>query len=234
MKKQPIAIIGGMGPEASVYLYNTMIKQSIAIFHAVNNDDFPEILLYSIPVPDFISTNEKRHEALEILKEKVENMNLLNPLCYAIACNTAHVLIDELQRVAISPFTSIVDEVVKEVSKSEIKKIGLLGTPSTLKSNIYQDTLSDLGIKSVVPTSTEIEILEKIIRKVIAGTTEKSDINKLIKIANRLIEDGAEGIILGCTELPLVFPDEYSFPVYNSIEIISKTLLEKYYSQSGS
>ena len=70
MKKQPIAIIGVMGPEASVYLYNVLIKQSIDSYGAVNNDDFPEILLYSIPVPDFISTNEKRHEALEILKEK--------------------------------------------------------------------------------------------------------------------------------------------------------------------
>lgn len=232
MKKQPIAIIGGMGPEASAYFYNILIKQSIDLYNAVNNDDFPEIILYSVPVPDFISNNERRNEALGILKEKVKMLNLLNPLCIAIACNTAHVLLDDLQKVSEVPFISMIDEVVKIAKNTKAKKIGLLGTPSTLKSGIYQRALGKFEIKSILPTEAEISSIEKIVRNVIAGTIDnKSDINNLIQIANRLAKDGAEGIILGCTELPLVFPNNYSLPLYNSVEILSMALLKKYYSQ---
>lgn len=231
MKKQPIAIIGGMGPEASVYFYNTLIKQSIQYFHAVNNDDFPEIVLYSVPVPDFISSNEKRGEALEILKEKVKMLNSLNPLCIAMACNTAHVLIDDLQKVSKPPFVSMIDEVVKTVNSDKTKKIGLLGTPSTLKSKIYQCALEKIEVKSILPTEAEISDIDKIVRKVIAGTTDESDINLLVSISNKLRDEGADGIILGCTELPLVFPNNYPLPIYNSVEILSMALLKKYYSQ---
>lgn len=229
MKKQPIAIIGGMGPEASAYLYNMLIKQSIDLHGAVNNEDFPEIVLYSVPVPDFISNNNRRDEALKILKEKVKMLNSLNPLCISIACNTAHVLINGLQKISKAPFVSMINEVVEIVKKNKIKTVGLLGTPSTLKSKIYQNALKKNGIKSILPSEIEINNIEKMVRKVIAGTTNKSDINSLIQIANKLVENGAQGIILGCTELPLIFPSKYLIPIYNSVEILSLALLRRYY-----
>ena len=77
MRKRPIAIIGGMGPEASVYIYNLLIKQSIDLFGAVNNEDFPEIIIHSMPVPDFISSDERQDEALEMLKKRVTEINKL-------------------------------------------------------------------------------------------------------------------------------------------------------------
>lgn len=230
MKKQPIAIIGGMGPEASAYFYNMLIRQSIDLYNAVNNDDFPEIVLYSVPVPDFISNNDRQDEALKILKEKVKMLNSLNPLCVAIACNTAHVLIDDLQKISKAPFVSMINEVVEIIKKNKIKTVGLLGTPSTLKSNIYQNALEKNGIKSMLPSEIEINNIEKMVRKVIAGTTNKSDINSIIQITNRLVSNAAEGIILGCTELPLIFPSKYLIPVYNSVEILSLALLRRYYN----
>ena len=92
-RKKAIAILGGMGPEASAYLYRVLIESSIKHFRARNNDDFPEILLYSIPVPDFISSDINRSEALKMLKERVKQINSLSISSLCLACNTAHVLL---------------------------------------------------------------------------------------------------------------------------------------------
>lgn len=71
--------------------------------------------------------------------------------------------------------------------------------------------------------------MEKIIRRIIAGCSTANDSNSLISIATSLIKRGAQGIILGCTELPLVFPNDFSSPVFDSIKITSRVLLERYF-----
>lgn len=75
--------------------------------------------------------------------------------------------------------------------------------------------------------------MEAIIRKVIAGKVQKSDKLKLVEIANSLKEKGAEGIILGCTELPLIFPKRFDIPVFDSLEILARALLQKHYLGKG-
>ena len=229
MRNKPIAIIGGMGPEASAYLYTTLINNSVKHFHAVNNEDFPQIVLYSVPVPDFISTSTKEQEAVTILKQKVLDINKLNVLCGAIACNTAHKILNDLQSVSNFPFVSMVDEVVKVVKEDNIKRVGILGTPSTIRSSIYQDAFKKEGIETLVPTENNFFNIEKAIRNVISESTTKDDKQNLENIANSLKKEGADAIVLGCTELPLVFPLKYSLPVYNSVEILSMVLLHIYY-----
>jgi aspartate racemase len=229
MKNKPIAIIGGMGPEASAYLYTTLINNSVKHFQAVNNEDFPQIVLYSVPVPDFISTSAKEQEAVEILKQKVLDINKLNVLCGAIACNTAHKVLSSLQSVADFPFVSMVNEVVTVVKNDNIRQVGLLDTPSTIRSSIYQDAFSKEGIKTLVPSESNFANIEKAIRNVISESTTKDDRQALKETADYLKKGGAEAIVLGCTELPLIFPQEYSLPVYNSVEILSLALLRKYY-----
>lgn len=78
----------------------------------------------------------------------------------------------------------------------------------------------------------QIKTLEQIIRNVLAGKLVKQDAGKLIEIADALKRRGAEGIILGCTELPLIFPKSYQLPVYNSVEILAMALLQKHYKQN--
>lgn len=123
----------------------------------------------------------------------------------------------------------MIDEVVKKVRGDKIQKIGILGTPSTIKSKLYQSALEKQGIKVFLPSPPQIDTLEEIIRNIIKGDSEKSDAQKLKNIADSLMKRGATAVILGCTELPLVFPKKYSLPIYNSVEILSKALLRKYF-----
>lgn len=176
-------------------------------------------------MPDFISDNKKRKQALEMLKQRVKLLNNSNIACISIACNTAHILLPELQKISIIPFVSMIDEVAKKVYEDGNKKIGILGTPSTIKYRLYQEALNKYGIYTEIPSHEEIIMLEKIIRNVLKGKILKSDTNSLVKIANSLKAKGVEAIILGCTELPLVSPKEYSLPVYNSLKILAMALL---------
>lgn len=229
MKGQAIGILGGMGPEASVYLYRLLIEKAISDFGAKNNDDFPEIILHSIPVPDFISSDARKAEALQMLEERVRFLNNTNISCLAIACNTAHLLLPQLKNVSTVPFISMIDEAISVVEKDGMQTVGILGTPSTIRSGLYQHALIEKGIATVEPEEKMPPVLERVIRNVIKGDILRSDADALVTIANELKKKGAEGIILGCTELPLVFPNKYSLPVYNSITILALALLRKYF-----
>lgn len=231
MRKNPIVILGGMGPEASSYLYQTLIKESTVVFGVKNNNEFPEIILDSVPVPDFISDDQNRGKALLMLQERVKRLTILSPDSFSIACNTAHILLPSLQMLTGVPFISIIDEVVKRIKKDKLNKVGLLATPSTLRYGLYQQALTASGITTILPAKKQINLLEKIIRNVIAGKISNKNQQALVNIANSLKLKGAEGILLGCTELPLVFPADYILRSYNSVVILAQALLKKYYKK---
>ncbi len=231
-KKSAIGILGGMGPQASAYLYKLLIDMSIRDFGAKNNNDFPEIILHSIPIPDFISSDASREDALFMLQSRVRALNKLNISCLAIACNTIHILLPSLKKISCVPFVSIIDEVVKAVRQSRKRNVGLLASPSTIRYKLYQLALQKRNIKTLIPNQQQINILEKVSRNILSGKLIKEDSKRLKVIADSLKEKGVEAIILGCTELPLVFPSRYDLPVYSSLEILSKSLLQKYYKQN--
>jgi len=227
--KGAICILGGMGPQASSYMYKLLIDKAASEYGAKNNEDFPEIIVHSVPVPDFISDSKNKEKALSILRQRIKMLNKVNVSSFAIACNTAHILLNDLSAVSRKPFVSMIDAVVDEVSKTGYTKVGLLGSPSTLRSGIYQIKFANKKIGVVISEETDILVLEKIIRKVISNSTEKEDLKRLLSISNRLKLNGAQCIVLGCTELPLVFPRCCSLPVLNSVEVLSNKLLNNYY-----
>lgn len=225
-----IGILGGMGPQASARMLEVMISMASSEFDARNGDDFPEIILDSIPVPDFISDTNNTKPALKMLNDRVKKLNLLGVSHFAIACNTARIFINDLSQVSDSPFISMIDEVAKEVLKRKIKKIGLLASPQTIKFNLYQKALKG-KVETILPSDKEIDLLENVIRNIISGSGKNFslDTKRLLGIAESLEKRRAEGIILGCTELPIVFLRDKGFLVFDSVEILSRALLRKHY-----
>lgn len=232
-KNSAIVILGGMGPEASAKMLEVMVSMATREFGAKDGMDFPEILLDSVPVPDFISNKKKMPVAFEMLKDRVIKLNQFDVSCFGIACNTAHIILDDLMAVSNTPFVSMIEVVGESVKNSNIKRIGILATPSTIKTRLYQDALMRYSIESIFPSEAEIDRMEKIIRGIIAGKNLKSDGGDLLKIAKSLRQKGAEGIILGCTEIPMIFPKNFSLPIFDSVEILSRALLERFYGRKG-
>ena len=226
-----IAILGGMGPQASSRLLKVVVDMSSRDFNAKSDADFPEIILNSIPVTDFISNKNSLGAVLCELKKRIKLLEGFKPLCFSIACNTAHILLDDLQSITSIPFVSIINEVSKEVAGTKMKKVGLLGTPVTIKSGLYQKALTKKKIKVVTLSKKGQIATEHVIRNVLAGNLFDKDKKELLKFSKTLKKRGAQGIILGCTELPLIFPKSTEFVTFDSIEILAKALLVKVFNE---
>lgn len=225
-QKQVICILGGMGPQASARLLTVLVDRC-ANLGAKNDSDFPEIIVDSIPVPDFIADTKNVPKVKKELIKRVKLLDKFNPLCFAIACNTVHILLSELQQVTNTPFVSIVDEITREIRVRGFNKVGLMASPTTIATDLFGDSLSQSGIETFVPTDGDIEKIEGVIRRVLGSKSSIRDGELLAAVANSLISKGAEGVILGCTELPLIFPRNFKKPIFDSLEILADALLTR-------
>ncbi len=232
MKKKnskTIGILGGMGPHASNELYRLLIEKSISIYGVKNNEDFPEILLNSIPVVDFISDTANIPKARQLLIERTKQLNIFGVSVLCIACNTAHLLIDDLRNVSSVPFISITDEVKTIVTEKKYQRIGLLASITTYETGLY-NKLNSTGQKLFIPTSKFQLLLEDCIRAVIAGkisTQLKKKLNTSVQLF--INENKLDVLILGCTELPLIFQKKINIPTINTLEVLAESLLRFYY-----
>jgi aspartate racemase len=225
--RKRIGIIGGMGPDASVRLYKIMIDSARSKYGAKENQDYPDILLHSVPVPDFISDQKRMSEALGMLKTSTRQLGSVCGIL-GMACNTAHILLDALRSQTATPFLSMVGLTASASANGGYKKIGLLATPTTFRSRLYQSALREKGIEIITPSADQIDQLGGIVDAILAGDFSRTR-RQLTAIADGLVERGAEAIILGCTELPLVFPEKYQVPVISSLAVLADALLEEYY-----
>ncbi len=216
-----------MGPQASAKMLEEVVAVAASKFGAKNCEDFPEIILFSLPVPDFIAGQENLNKALAMLKEKVKVMNKMRVSLVVMACNTAHLMFDDLQSISKAPLVSMIEEVAGVINQQKLSKVGVLASPNSIKSCLFERALQKRGIAIIIPNENEEKELERIIRKVIVGQAKACDSQKLVIIANSLGQRGAEGIILGCTELPLIFPTKFNLPVFDSIKITAERLLRE-------
>lgn len=229
--KGAIVILGGMGPEASAKMLEVMVSMAAKEFGAKDGSDFPEIIVDSIPVPDFISNKENVNLALEMLKKRVKDLENLDVSCFAIACNTAHILLPTLEAISAKPFVSMIDAVASNVANRRLRTVGLMATPTTINSRLFQRAFKKFGVVTILPSINQISDMERVIRKVIAGNNSQADSQKLATIANSLKTKGAETIILGCSELPLAFPKSFPIPILDSIEVLSRAILTRFFTR---
>lgn len=213
-----IGILGGMGPEATAELYLRMI-QLFQARGAVYDEDFPSIYIYNLPVPDIA---EKENDILSLLIDGLEKLQKMGSEVLAISCNTATCIIDKYEN--IPGFVSIVKEVVKKIKENDYRKVGLLSTKLTLKTERYQSLLKNEGIDFVLPTENERDEITKIILNILSGKKLPTDVLSLERIANRMIREGAEAIVLGCTELPLIFKNSNIISI-DTLQILAEAIV---------
>jgi len=230
-KNRIIGILGGMGPEATAKLYDLLIKIAQEEYQALSNDSFPEIIIYSVPVPDFISSLKSKEIAERMLISRIKMLSNMPISFFCIGSNTAHLLIDDLRKSTRIPFVSLIEETANEVKGLKIKKVGLLASPVAIKTGIYQKVLEKQGVEIILLQEKEIQKLGRIIKETVAGKKNGENTLALEKIAKNLVLRGAEAIVLGCTELPLLFPKKFQAPVLDTLEILAKACLEKYYDR---
>ena len=231
MKDNKNKKIGGVGPQASSYLYDKIMKLAQEKHHAKNNHEFPELILYSIPVPDFISNKERISEAMEMFENVIKDFNKINVNYITIASNTVHLLLDDFQKISNAKFISMIDAVFEQVKNDSRTKIGLLSSPMTIESNLYKKYAEKENIELLYPLSDDLRKVESMIRAIISGTNNREELKRdYIQVTQKLFDQAAEAIILGCTELPLAINYEaINHKIYNSMDILAEKITDIYY-----
>lgn len=231
MKKnnKPIGIIGGMGPFASARMHELLLNIAKKKFGAKAGDGFPEIVLISVPVEEFLNDRKLARKALVILLDRIKGLESHKVGSFGIACNTAHIFTGAIRKSTKIEFVSIIEETVSIVKTKGFKKVGLLASPVTLSSKLYESELREKGLETIVPNPSQTKQLGTIIEELVSNKETVKNRFLLKEIAHSLQVRGAEVIILGCTELPLVFPKRFCIPVINTLEVLANSLLERCY-----
>lgn len=212
-----IGIVGGLGPEATVDYYRTVIRKS----REMNAGRVPEIIIYSLNLNEFPPI-ERREAITEWLVRALRALHSAGADFAIISANTPHIVFDEVKGLSPLPLLSIVEETAKAVKALALRKVGLLGTRNTMSSDYYQRVFASDDITIVVPAQTEQDYVEaKLLSEIMFNKIFENTRQGLLEIVKRMVEeDGIEGLILGCTELPLILTrDEYGIPFLNTSEI---------------
>lgn len=228
IKNIKIGLIGGMGPFASAKFLSVFLNKIVAETGIRDAHQFPEILLDSIPIKDFISDTNTIQEAKEILSDRVLKLSNLGCTKIAMVCNTGHILFPELNKISGGKMISIVESMKNHIVKTKAKRIGILATPTTINTKLFQDAFEKTNIIVKSPNPVLLKLTEKSIRDAISGKLNTNKKQQLIKLTQNFIKnERLDCAILGCTELPLIFDHTKSNKIVDCLEILSNRLLEE-------
>ena len=229
-----IAIIGGMGPFASARLYFLLLEKARTNFGAKRDEEFPRIIINSLSIPNFISDTSQANSAKNTLSQQVKAMERLGCNIMGIACNTAHIFFPDLKKQFKGEFPSLIETVSDRAKNLGLKKILVLSTETTRNTKLYLSALSNRGIGAVQPDNRFQKLITRVIQKTISNTplthVEKTQLSKQAKAL--YISSKSDGVILGCTELPLVFPKKLLPNTIDSLDCLADKLLSIYYKES--
>jgi aspartate racemase len=203
MKK--VGIVGGLGPESTIQYYRGIIN---GFRSSYDQYGYPEIAIESINLKAVMNHIDKSRwdEVAEFIASKFEVLRAGGAAFGVIASNTPHIVFDTIQSQTFLPLLNIVDATLNYSKQHDFKKLCLLGTKITMGADFYRYVFDKEGISLVVPNQDEQDYIQmKIFSEIEFGVFKKDTKKNFQAIMNRIIkEENVEGVILGCTELPLL------------------------------
>ncbi len=225
MSERIIGILGGMGPEATVEL----LRRLLAATPAECDQDHIHVLIDSNPkIPDRTAAILKGKEIpLPMMIEGAKTLERAGAHFLIIPCNTAHHWLADLQKAVSIPIIDMINETTSLIAthRPPLRKIGLLATAGTLNTGLYQRALARKGISVLVPPLKEESQIMDAVHRIKAG--DHAVKNDVVAVAHHLTDEGAKGIILGCTELSLVVEEgDLSCPLFDPLSILARRAVE--------
>lgn len=147
---------------------------------------------------------------------------------FAFCANTPHIIADKIQNNISIPLINIATETSKEIAKNKVAKVGLLGTRITMEQSFYKDKLADVGITTITPALPVREFIHYTILKKMAKDIFKAETKeRFLQIINQMNEQGAEGIVLACTEIPILIKQEdCRLPLFDTTLLHAKAIVD--------
>ncbi|MGE7600278.1 aspartate/glutamate racemase family protein [Lysinibacillus fusiformis] len=205
MKKQTLGIIGGVGPLATMFIGEMIVRRTKA---QKDQEHLHTIIDNDTNIPDrtaFILDNTKENP-VPVIIEDAKKLASIGADMIAIPCNTAHTFYDEIQEGSPIPVLHMIRETAKRASELGAERVGILATTGTLTSHMYQDALEEYGITPVVPDNEmRAHVMSIIYDYVKAGKNVTQDDWQPIEDA--MLALNCDRLVLGCTELSIVNRD---------------------------
>ncbi|MND77160.1 putative amino-acid racemase [compost metagenome] len=218
-----IGLLGGMSWESTALYYqqiNKMVHGKLGKLHSakviINSVDFEEIAA--------LQAKGLWQEAGAYLAEQALNLEKAGAECILVCTNTMHKIAPQIEDAITVPFIHIADATAKEIVSQDIRKVALLGTAFTMEQDFYKARLQDHGIDVIIPNEADRKIVHHIIyEELCLGVINSDSRQKYETIVEALITEGAEGIILGCTEICMLIGEvQFSVPLFDTTAIHAK------------
>ena len=223
-----IGLIGGMSWESSAEYYrviNEEVKNRLGGLHSAN------CILYSVDFDEIerCQSENRWDQAGEILGEAAVRLEQAGADFIVICTNTMHKVIDLIQKNTSLPILHIADETAAEILNQGLKKVGLLGTKYTMEQEFYTSRIKEENIEILIPDGHErVTINQIIFNELCLGKTLQASREYFKSVIQKLVAEGAEGIILGCTEIGLLIKqNDVNVPLFDTTKIHALGAVDK-------
>ena len=228
MREKIVGILGGMGPESTADFFLKVIQTT----SAKKDQDHLRIIIDNNPkIPDrTLALVGKSESPLEELKATIRNLERAGADIIAIPCNTAHYYYDELQQSTNIPIINMISETEKHICREfpNIRRIGLLATTGTIKGEVYHKIMKDLTI--IIPNEA---LQERVMNATYGSGGIKAGYREdprryILEVAEALVKEGADAVIMGCTEVSLVLgEDDLPVPQIDPLQILAEAVVRE-------
>ena len=225
MKK--IGLIGGMSWESTLLYYkllNEKVKKLKGGFHSAN------CVIESVDFAEIAALQAKDDwDALdELMKTRARALESSGAEIILICANTMHLSVPAIEKSSKIPVLHIAEVTASEIKKAKLKKVALLGTKFTMEKDFFRNILKDKGISVIVPDlKGRNQVHDIIYTELVNGIVTDKSKKAYVSIIENLMAQGAEGVILGCTEIPLLIkPEDIDIPLFNTTKIHAEKAVE--------
>jgi aspartate racemase len=221
-------MIGGMSWQSTVPYYqlaNRLVAERLGGFHSA------KLLLSNVDFAEFepLMRNGGWTEAGKLLAEEAARLEQAGAELLILCTNTLHKVAPAIEARLKIPFLHIVDATVREIRRAGLRRVGLIATRFTMEEGFYRERLSSQGIETLIPSEAGRDAAHRIIfEELVHGRIVESSREAMRGIARQLVQSGAEGIILGCTELAVILaPQDVSVPLFDTTTIHAREAVER-------
>jgi aspartate racemase len=215
-----LGLIGGISWVSTLDYYKLI---NLGINKQLGDLNFAECMIYSFNYQDIKNNNDSGNwdKTLQMLSKAATGMKNGGAEAIVLCANTMHKIADRLEQNVQLPVIHIAKVTADAIVEKGVKKIGLLGTKFTMEEPFFRDKLTERGIDIVIPDDPDrahihYTIFEELGRNIVKPESKQF----YIDVINRLIEQGAEGVILGCTEIPLLISaEDVDIPLFDTTKI---------------
>lgn len=205
-------------------LLNEKVKETLGGAHSAN------CVIESVDFAEIAELQSKNDWPLldRMMQERSKLLDLSGAEMILICANTMHLCVPAISQCTETPVIHIAEVTAEAINEQDLKKVALLGTKFTMEKDFFKDILKNNGIEVIVPEQIDRDLIHQIIYKELVNGIIKEDSKRMyIRTIKKLIDQGAEGVILGCTEIPLlVYPEDIDIPLFNTTKLHAEKAVE--------